>query len=130
MHPYIIGEISLGSLVDRRETLMTLLRTARPSTLADIGDVAAMIEDERLFGLGMSATSTFIFLLPSPGRAGAKLWTRDRRLNAVAERLGIAARLSALSFRHSAGRGRQTACWRRGTARVAMAATAAQPAKT
>lgn len=92
MHPYIIGEISLGSLVDRRETLMTLCELPAIN-VADIGDVAAMIEDERLFGLGIGYVD--VHLLAAVSRTpGAKLWTRDRRLNAVAERLGIAARLT------------------------------------
>ena len=92
MHPFILGEISLGHLAKRDETLVTLGELPG-APVADEAEVARLIKMEELFGRGIGYVDAH--LLASMRLAnGAALWTRDRRLKAVSERLGVAARLT------------------------------------
>lgn len=91
-HPFVIGELALGSLRDRQERLADLL--GLPSTLvADDDEVFRFINAERLFETRIGYVDAHLLaavrLTPE-----ARLWTRDRRLAALAERLSIGARLT------------------------------------
>ncbi len=88
VHPFVIAEIALGSLA-QRDSVIEILEALPRAPVALHHEVMTMIEGERLFGLGIGYID--VHLLASARLADAVLWTRDRRLNAVAERLGIAA---------------------------------------
>lgn len=88
VHPFVVAEIALGSLT-RRAVVIEVLEALPQAAIALHHEVMALIEDERLFGLGIGYID--VHLLASARLAGAPLWTRDRRLNAAAERLGVAA---------------------------------------
>ena len=87
IHPWIIGELALGSLRDRARTLLTLdlLPHVR---VAQTSELRLMIEARRLYGLGIGLTDAHllasVFLDPP-----TLLWTRDRQLRKVAEVFGI-----------------------------------------
>ena len=87
MHPYVRGEISLGNLANRAAILADL-DTLPPAPVADHGEVLGLIESAGLFGSGVGYVDAHLLasarLLPN----GA-LWTRDKRLAAVAERLSV-----------------------------------------
>lgn len=89
VHPFTIGEVALGSLGNRRAVLLELSLLLRPQIATD-KEVLAMIEDHALYGTGIGYVDAHLLastmLTPDAG-----LWTRDRRLGAAAERLGIAA---------------------------------------
>ena len=91
MHRFIYGEIALGSLKDRANSL-ALLRDIHLITAAIDAEVAAMIEWEKLFSTGIGYIDAH--LLASAKAAAlnddVKIWTRDKRLHAQAERLGLA----------------------------------------
>jgi len=88
-HPMVIGELALGSLRDRRSVLDLL--TNLPSSLAAThAEVLAMIEAFALSGSGLGLVDAHL-LAAARIDAGVRLWTRDRRLLAAAERLGVAA---------------------------------------
>jgi len=87
MHPFVIGEIALGSLA-RREAMITLLEDQPEAPVASFSEVLALISRERLHGLGIGYVDAH--LLASARLAEAAIWTKDKRLHAAAERLGVA----------------------------------------
>ena len=86
-HPFVIGEIALGSLRDRQFVLESLSSLPQ-APLADHGEVLFLLEERRLYSLGIGYVDLHLLasclLLP-----GTMLWTRDRRLRAVARQSGI-----------------------------------------
>jgi predicted nucleic acid-binding protein len=90
-HPLVIGEVMLGSMRQRAAVLRTL--SALPqAVVADNDEVMRLIERETLFGLGIGWVDAHL-LASTRLTIGASLWTRDRRLAAVAGRLSLAWRL-------------------------------------
>jgi predicted nucleic acid-binding protein len=87
MHPFVIGELALGSL-HRRDLVLGALRDLPRAISATDEEVFAFIERHSLFGLGISYIDAH--LLAATRLNGAELWTRDKRLRAVAQRLGVA----------------------------------------
>lgn len=89
MHRFVLAEIALGSLKDRTATIAGLagLRLAQE---ARHEEVMALVERERLYrtGIGWVDAHLLASTLLTPGTS---LWTRDKRLQTAAERLGIAA---------------------------------------
>lgn len=90
-HPFVVGEIALGSLADRA-AMLAALRLLRGVAVAEHDEVMAFVERERLFGRGIGYVDAH--LLASCRLSPASLWTRDKRLHAAAERLGVAARVA------------------------------------
>jgi predicted nucleic acid-binding protein len=91
MHPYVIAELALGSLQNRRETLANLdcLPKILPVSLAD---VRLMIEARGMYAKGIGLTDAHLVAscLATPG---TQLWTLDGRLGKVAESVGLRADL-------------------------------------
>lgn len=87
VHPFVVGELSLGSLRDRGITLR-FLNGLPHAPVAHIEEVAEMIERRRLFSRGLGYVD--VHLLASAMLASIGLWTRDRRLREAAILLGIA----------------------------------------
>jgi predicted nucleic acid-binding protein len=87
MHPFVLTEIALGSLPDRRMTLRFLGRLIRPN-VADVEQIAILIERQKLYGsgLGFVDVSLLASALVTPD---CEVWTRDRRLAEAATRLGV-----------------------------------------
>ncbi len=88
MHPFIVGEIACGSLTDREQTL-DLLQHLPMAAVAESAEVLGYMERHRLHGKGIGYVD--VHLLASAALGGAKLWTRDKRLLAVARELDCAA---------------------------------------
>lgn len=86
-HPMIIGELSLGTLRDRGAVL-GLLANLPAVSVASHSEVALFVESHRLYGLGLSLVDAHL-LASATLVPGAKLWTRDKRLNQAAEGLGL-----------------------------------------
>ncbi len=86
-HPWITGELALGNLTDR-DTIIGLLRDLPQATLADADEVLRLIENEQLHGAGIGYVDAQL-LSASRLTPDTQLWTRDRRLAAVAARLGL-----------------------------------------
>jgi predicted nucleic acid-binding protein len=91
IHPFIIAELALGSLRDRVKTL-ALLDLLPHLRMAQLDEVRALIETRRLhgFGIGLIDAHLIASILINPPTL---LWTRDKRLRRVTERLGIHASL-------------------------------------
>ena len=86
-HPFVIGELALGSL-RQRETVLGALMGLPQAIVADEGEVMTFIDRHALAGIGIGYVDAH--LLASAKLSVATLWTRDKRLHAAAERLGLA----------------------------------------
>ena len=84
---YVLGELAMGSLARRGELLHRLSRL--PELIAPRPrEVLSLVNGRNLFGRGIGfvdATLIASCLLSRP----AKLWTRDRRLEAAAHDCGV-----------------------------------------
>lgn len=91
MHPFIIAEIALGSLHDRRKTLAEL-GALREVKVAQLTEVRHMIEVHSLYekGIGLIDAHLVASCLLTQG---TQLWTRDISLQSVAKFLGVHAHL-------------------------------------
>ncbi len=91
MHAYLIGELAMGNLNDRT-TFIRRLHQMEMSPQASDDEVARLVEGQRLYGSGLSWIDAHL-LASVLLMDDVRLWTRDRRLNAAAERLGLSAQL-------------------------------------
>jgi len=91
-HPFVLGELALGNLRQRDEILRVLRRLPQ-ATSTSHGEVLQFVDRETLFGRGIGYIDAHL-LAAARLSMGTKLWTRDRRLLAVAAQLGLAAALS------------------------------------
>lgn len=89
-HPFVLGEIALGHL-RQRETVLAFLADLPQAEVATEAEVLDFIHRQSLFGSGVGYVDCHL-LASAHLTPWGSLWTRDRRLRAVAERLGIAAR--------------------------------------
>ena len=89
MHAWVIGELSLGNL-PRRSAFIRYLTTLPLVTEARDVEVLEMIETHKLHGAGIGWVDAH--LVASARLTRVELWTRDKRLFAVAQRLGVPAR--------------------------------------
>ena len=88
-HPFVIGEIAMGSL-RRRDTVLSLLTDLPSATVASDLEVLRLIEGHGLHGRGLGYIDAHLVaaaLLTS----GASIWTRDNALDSCARQLGVAA---------------------------------------
>jgi predicted nucleic acid-binding protein len=86
-HPWVTGELSLGSLRSRDE-ILRLLDELPQAQVATHAELLAFIGDHELYGVGIGYVDAQ--LLAASMLTNAVLWTRDRRLRAPAVRLGVA----------------------------------------
>ncbi len=91
-HPFVVGELALGSL-RQRELILTALQDLPQAVVASDIEVLRFINQQALYGLGIGYVDAHL-LASVRLTAGGSLWTRDRRLQSVADRLGVAAVLS------------------------------------
>ena len=88
MHPFVVGEIACGRLRDRL-SILELLQDLPAAAVADSAEVLGFIERHVLHGKGIGYVD--VHLLASVALTdGAKLWTRDKSLRAVAVALRCA----------------------------------------
>ena len=88
-HPWVAGELALGQL-SAREELLSLLANLPQAQVAGDREVMTLIERRQLFRRGIGYVDAQL-LAATLLTEGARLWTRDKRLTAVAEDLSIAA---------------------------------------
>ncbi|MBB4570322.1 type II toxin-antitoxin system VapC family toxin [Rhizobium leucaenae] len=91
IHPFVIGEISLGNL-RQYDLVMRSLGQLYQISKASEDDVLYFIRSNKLQGVGIGYVDAHLaaaaMLTP-----GTYLWTRDKRLHRIAENLRIAALL-------------------------------------
>jgi predicted nucleic acid-binding protein len=86
-HPLLIGEIAMGSLKNRAPFLQSLSELPM-AILAREEEVLRMVENEALHGLGIGYIDAHL-LAATRLTSDAELWTRDKRLDSIAEALGL-----------------------------------------
>jgi predicted nucleic acid-binding protein len=91
IHPFIIGEVALGYLEHRAEVLLRLHWLPR-ATAADTSEVLRFVDRHKLIGTGIGYVDAHL-LVSCRLTPDTLLWTRDKRLHAVAIRLALAAAL-------------------------------------
>ena len=87
-HPFVIGELALGNLRQRQVIRDTLVDLPRASVASD-EEVLGFIGQDTLFESGVGYIDAHL-LAATRLTADATLWTRDKRLRAAADRLGLA----------------------------------------
>jgi predicted nucleic acid-binding protein len=87
MHPFVIAELALGSLRDRSRTL-ALLDELPQVQVAKLSELRAVIEARHLHsaGIGLVDAHLIASALINPSTF---LWTTDKPLQLVAEKLSI-----------------------------------------
>lgn len=87
-HPYVIEELSLGS-IRQRDVVLDLLESLHRFPVLGHAEVMTLVGGRRLWGRGLSAVD--VHLLGAVRLVGgAALWTRDKRLRAACGEAGIA----------------------------------------
>lgn len=86
-HPFVIGELALGNL-GHRQTVLTALSDLPQAIIATDQEALHFIDRHMLFGRGVGYIDIHL-LAAERLTAGAALWTRDKRLHAVADQLGL-----------------------------------------
>ena len=89
-HLFVIGELALGSISSRAKLLASIQSLPQLISAEDF-EVLRLIERHKLFSKGIGYID--VHLLASALLSSVKLWTRDKALRAVAEKLGIAAQI-------------------------------------
>ena len=88
-HPFIIGELACGNLKNRKE-IIALLHALPSAGGAEDDEVLFFIDRHKLAGRGIGLID--VHLLAVCCIHSVKLWTKDKRLAAIAEELAIAAK--------------------------------------
>jgi predicted nucleic acid-binding protein len=88
-HPLVIGELAMGNLAQRALVLGALAALPQ-AVVAQHDEVMAFIEHEALHGLGVGFVDAHL-LASTRLTPDARLYTRDRRLEAAAQALDLAA---------------------------------------
>jgi predicted nucleic acid-binding protein len=86
IHPMILGELSLGSFKDRQIILKNCASLPLISTVS-YEMVMEFINQFSLMGKGIGWVDAN--LLAAVSYDSAKLWTRDKKLNAIAQELNL-----------------------------------------
>jgi hypothetical protein len=85
-HPFVIGEIALGHLKQRVE-ILTMLASLPQAPSAEHDEVLRFVSENELMKSGLGWIDVHLLAAAALGRS--RLWTLDRRLAAVASRLGL-----------------------------------------
>lgn len=86
IHPFIVGELACGNIVNRKE-IIALLHSLPTLSKADDDEVLFFIERHKLMGRGLGLVD--IHLLASATIEAAPIWTADNRLSLAARGLGM-----------------------------------------
>lgn len=87
-HPFVTGELAVGTLRFRDRTLL-FLRNLPQAHVVEETQIYDVVDDLDLAGIGVGFVDVHLLatLITMPDLL---LWTRDRRLRVQAERLGVA----------------------------------------
>ena len=85
-HQFIIGELACGNLKNRQQ-ILTLLGELPSAQLATHEETLTLLEKRTLMGKGIGWIDAN--LIASALLSDVKLWSFDKRLNAVAAEVGV-----------------------------------------
>lgn len=84
LHPWVLGEIALGSLGSRRAAILRDLELLPVAPIVASEEVRSFVDHHQLAGTGLGWVD--VQLLASARIAGAEVWTNDRRLASAWQR--------------------------------------------
>lgn len=87
-HPFVIGELACGPLKSRTK-ILGLLATLPKARVAQEQEALFFIERHKLMGHGIGYIDAHL-LAATALTEGAKLWTKDKRLDALTHKLALA----------------------------------------
>lgn len=87
-HPFVIGELALGSL-QNRTAILGALQDLPQAKVATEDEVLRFIQQNAIYGIGIGYIDAHL-LAAVRLAPGATLWTRDKRLLAAGTSLGLA----------------------------------------
>jgi predicted nucleic acid-binding protein len=91
-HPFVTGEIALGSL-RQRNVVLDALRDLPQAIVASDNEVMTFIESRVLYAIGIGYVDAHL-LTAAQLTPGVTIWTRDRRLREASTRLQLSADLA------------------------------------
>jgi predicted nucleic acid-binding protein len=86
MHPFIVGELSCGTMQNRRE-ILRLLQELPEAHVAEHDEVLGLVERKHLWGQGVGWID--VHLLASALLSLSTIWTFDRQLLRLATSLKL-----------------------------------------
>lgn len=86
-HPFVVGELALGSLRQRAVILQALYSLPGAVSASD-DEVLDLISSSQLHGRGLGYVDVHL-LAAARLTLGSQLWTLDKRLQAAASTLGV-----------------------------------------
>jgi hypothetical protein len=89
VHPMVIIEIACGTPPAPRSQSLENLAQLQACNLATLAEVLALVERDKLYGLGCGLVDMCL-LASTLITPAATLWTLDKRLADVAQRFGVA----------------------------------------
>jgi predicted nucleic acid-binding protein len=92
-HPFVVGELACGNL-KRRNEVLSLLQDLPAAPAATDEEVLFFIEKRGLMGKGIGYIDAHLLAAISMTGTG-RLWTKDKRLVAVAGAIGLAFKMAA-----------------------------------
>src|SRR5947199_3143910 len=95
MHPFVIGELLLGR-VPRIAEMMADLKSVRSANVASSDEVLEFIARRKLPGSDIGYYVDAHLLAAAALTPEVTVWTRDKRLQAAAQLLGLEVRLPEL----------------------------------
>jgi hypothetical protein len=87
VHPFVVGELAIGHL-RKREAVLRELTNLPLVTVATGAEVLQFIDNEGLFGSGIGYVDAHL-LASARLTPGVRIWTKDKRLHAIAVRLTL-----------------------------------------
>ena len=91
IHPFVAGELALGSL-RQHDLVLEASQDLPQASVATDDEVLHLIGRNALSGSGIGYVDAHL-LAAARLTPGVSMWTRDKRLHAVADRLGLSPRL-------------------------------------
>ena len=88
MHPFVLGELACGNLRNR-EMVLRLLKDLPRAAVATDEEVLFFIDRHALMGRGIGYVDAHLLAAVTLSDS-ARLWTRDKRLRALANELALA----------------------------------------
>jgi len=85
-HPYVIGELALGSL--RNREILGALQDLPQTSVATDSEVLRFVEQNALYGVGIGYIDLHL-LAAARLSPGTTLWTGDKKLLAAGKTLGL-----------------------------------------
>ena len=92
-HPFVVGELACGNLKNRKGVL-SLLQDLPAAPVASDEEVLFFIEKRGLMGKGIGYVDAHLLAAVSMAGTG-RLWTRDKRLGAIAGAIGVSFKMAA-----------------------------------